>query len=74
MHTILTDRKIYRRRRFNFVVDENGLLKWSGNTIAGALKYLEAQGEVRFRLEGAEPDENFIIQLIAGVVLARHEV
>jgi len=57
----------------NFVVDETGELKWSGKTIAGALRYLEAQGQVRFRLEGPEPDENFIIQLIAGVVLARHE-
>ena len=73
MHTLLTDRKIYRRRRMHFVVDENGDLEWSGTTIAEALRYLEAQGEVRFRLEGSEPDENFIIQLISGVVLARHD-
>lgn len=72
MYTIKADVQVQRRRRMCFVFDEHDQLRWSGKTVSGALKYLEEQDQVRFRLEGPGPDENFIIELIAGMVLARH--
>lgn len=63
MYVLLPDVYLTRRQRLHFVMDEAGVLLWSGKTIGAAIRFLHGTGVTRFKIDGQEPDEAFIVEV-----------
>lgn len=61
MYTLYADVQLTRRNRMHHVMDDAGVLKWSGKSLLGALEYLAEQGQDEFKLEGDDTDPSFLV-------------
>ena len=59
MWTLLAQIPIARRKTLTHVLDDAGELKWSGKTVAAALRWLHEQDRDTVELHGVEDDERF---------------
>ncbi len=59
MWTLIAQRAIARRKTLCHVLDDAGDLRWSGNTVGAALRWLHEQEIDLVELHGTEPDERF---------------
>ena len=62
MWTLIAQRPIARRKTLTHVLDDLGELKWSGTTVAAALRWLHEQDVHTVELHGTEEDERFFIK------------
>ena len=62
MWTLIAQRPIARRKTLTHVLDDAGVLRWSGKTVGAALRYLHEQDRNTVELHGTEDDERFIVE------------
>ena len=59
MWTLIAQRPIARRKTLTHVLDDAGELRWSGKTVAAALRWLYEQEIDLIELHGTEASERF---------------
>ena len=61
MYTMMANVQMTRRKQLCFVLDEHDEVRWTGQSVGGALQYLIEQGETEFNLEGPNTDDHFVV-------------
>lgn len=65
MYTLHPDVYLTRRQRLHFVMDDDGVLLWSGKSLLHALVFLSHKEQTEFMVEGGEDEDRFRVKIRA---------